>query len=264
MGTLRTYAIAWLLAKSRGEKLFVRFDAHNLVAASPRERRWAIDFLDELRDLEMSPDHWEYLETKGRAVVIPEWAILKYIPWGHDANGIPIADGPKTHIAYYPSPVTPRMLPSSEPADYPAGDPMTWKIEESPSWGYFAVRDGNEWAIDETLVCVQQMAARCTSTIVRSHLSAFLRPYMEAPAAEWFGYRLPEVFYCDVVCDGERALSKHRLKPGDPGTVAYSMERLGPAELRRRILEDTSCAGGQIIAIATGINRDWREVVGHD
>lgn len=257
IGTLRTYAAAWLLAQQRKEKLFVRFDAHNLVSAAPRHFKWAVQFLDELKRLCLSPDAWDYLDKPIRIGGIPEWARIERIPWGHDQNGIPIANGPLTDVAYYPEPVELQRLPASEPRLYEAGTPEPICMEHSPCWGYFAVYDHEFWGLDESLVSLQQMDFRGVSTIVRSSLSVFIRSYLEVPAGKYFGYCVPETVKCDVVCDGHGALSKHSTRAAGPGTVAYSIARIGPKELRTRILTQAQKA-------PTGIGLDWREVVGHD
>ncbi len=258
IGTLRTYAKAWRLADERGEQLFCRFDAHNIVPASHRNLLWATRFLEELKELDMLPDGWEYLSRPERVNVLPEWADVRSVLWGHDQNGVPMADGPMTDIAYYPEPVPEITLPSDEPTAYRAGepDPMVKYDASCPCWYYFGVRSGEGWLIDESLVALQRMHFRGVTTIVRSSLSIFLRHYLELPARKFFGYNMPETIKVDVVCDNAGALSKHRLGAGDPGTIRYSLDAIGADKLRDVIMLSLDSND-------EGIARHWREIVGH-
>lgn len=212
----------------------------------------------ELAALNLSPDAWDYLATYRTAAAIPEWADVRRISWGHDENGVPNENGPLTDVAYYPEEPPVLCLPSMEPSDYQAGKPEPLvNYTPSPCWYYFAVRMGESWGLDESLVSLMDMHFRGTSLIVRSSLSVFLHDYLELPAAKWFGYRVPDTIKVDVVCDGHGALSKHRQQVGSPGTVRYSLKKIGAAELRRRILKSAAKP-------ATGIPLHWQEVVGHD
>jgi len=258
LGTLRTYAKAWLLAKKRNEQLFVRFDAHNIHSAAHRRRTWAVRFIDELRELDMMPDAHEYLGQVFRAATLPEWALIKKIPWGHDTNGVPNNDGPLTDVAYYPKSVPTMILPDDEPTHYKCGKPepcVAYGVTTSPCWHYFAVRNGAGWMLDESLVALQRMHFRGVTCIVRSSLSMFLHFYLELPAGVFFQYTVPETLKVDVVSDEHGALSKHRLGDANPGTVKHALNEFGVSMLRDRVL---ASANEEDI----GVTRGWREIIG--
>lgn len=216
-------------------------------------------FLDELDELGCPPDGWEYLSERGFAAALPEWAVVREVPWGHDANGVPCADGPRKRVAYYPGDVPDLRLPSMEPRDYHAGQPENdYPVESSPCWGYFAVENPNGgWDIDESLVSLQHMHFRGTTIIVRGSLSVFLGPMIEFPAGKYFGYHIPEIYRCAVVCDNGGALSKHRMTDGGPGTIQHAIDRIGAKALRERVIEDLAYQVGDQF-----ISRHWREVIG--
>src|SRR5690349_5856412 len=74
LGTLRTYAVAYLRARQTQQPLFIRVDAWEYY--DPLYRQWPHQFLKELAVLDLCPDFWQYCTNPPLLPCVPAWAII--------------------------------------------------------------------------------------------------------------------------------------------------------------------------------------------
>ena len=248
IGTLRSYAVAWLEAKRRREPVFVRFDASEAIKIAHKSQSWADRFLKELDTLEMSPDHWQYFTDQITTTAVPSWASVRAVPdtdvprdplWGR-SEAVP------AFRAYYPLDPPRDPIPSWDLEEY-VGDTVPMKRlddEVARRRYYFATQFAGreEWIWDESLVALLHMHMRGVTAVVRCIISANIYEHMEKPAKEYFGVRQPEVILTPVVVGPGGVLRKSNLQPGAPGTVGWGISTYGAARVRERIL--ASAEGG--------------------
>lgn len=231
LGTLRTYAVAWIEARKLGMPLFVRFDAQEMDHLTIHEN-WKGSFLRELRELDMQPDGWEYLSEEVNLGALPDWA--------------EIIEQDKLDLACYPKPIHARRLPSANSALWhmEQGIPYEWfgRTPEEVKLNSFAVRKLGEskWTLQPWVPRVMHMHLRGAKFVVRALNVSFVRPYLEQPAKKWFGFKLPQEIMTGVVVADTGALRKTCLKPYDAGTIDWALREIGASELRSKIIESAS------------------------
>jgi hypothetical protein len=239
LGTLRTYAVAYLEARRTNQPLFLRFDAWDRWEwLSPR---WADAFLQELAALELMPDHWQYYTDAPLLACAPTWAICFPLPIGADADP---GSSASTKM-YFPETIN-AVIPDRRPSMWRSGNEKmpTMRIRTDPAinapdpYTSFGVWDAKAakfrvWGCMASLI---YMSLRGTTAVVRSHPLFYVRLFQETFAAKWFGFRLPEVIYAGMVADEKGGLKKSELKPEQPGTVGHAIATFGKEHVRKAVL----------------------------
>lgn len=231
LGTLRTYAVAWIEARRLGMPLLVRFDAQEMEHLTIHEN-WKESFLRELCELDMLPDGWEYLSETLELGVLPDWA--------------EVIEQDDLDLACYPVPVKYRRLPSANSGLWHLGRgiPYEWfggNPEEVVLNSFAMRRPGDDkWTLQPWLPRVMHMHLRSAKYIVRALNVSFVRPYLELPARRWFGLKLPQQMMTGMVVTDAGALRKTCLKPYEAGTIDWALHEFGASELRSRILASAS------------------------
>lgn len=230
LGTLRTYAVAWIEAKRLNMPLFVRFDDHNKIYST----KWVTQFLDELEILDMLPNGWQYFTEKISTTILPEWAITMKCPGGYKSGKV---------LAYYPDYIINKRLPSNDSNDYILGNkfPMKWYKPNGDLWDYawnsFAeLKDDKYWIFHPWTVNAIHMNLRGVKFIVRSFNLAHMYICAEKLTQKWFRLKLPKCITTSMVVDDRHGLSKHLLKPNDVGTIQWALKKYGAEILKEKIL----------------------------
>lgn len=246
LGTLRTYAVAWVEARRLDMPLIVRFDAQEMDHLTISEK-WKQSFLDELRELDMQPDGWEYLSEKIELGAIPDWA--------------EVVEQENCDLACYPKPMRRKKLPSAYCALWIAGQdvPREWYggLPEEITFNSFAVRNHGEdkWVLQPWIPRVMRMHLRGARYVVRALNVSFVRPFLEQPAKRWFGFKLPQQIMTSMVVADNGGLRKTHLKPDDVGTISWAINEIGAGKLRDRVISSASDPGASpIISVSQLLN----------
>lgn len=233
IGTLRTYLAAKKEAESRGLPLSVRFDEFDFIAPNgyghrgPSDNqqnvRWAQSFLNETTLLEVPPDVWSVFNSK---------IVIDHI--NPDLEVVPV----KSHVQFSEVAcfkIAREMVNKDDPLQWRAGlPPPQFEIAELLPYAWH--RWDGSWMLAELLTRMIYGRLRGVSLMVRSYLSQSLG-FRERAYAENLKIPALDEMLTSVVVGDEGALSKSRLKVGDPGTVSWAIQQIGEQETLRRVRE---------------------------
>lgn len=243
LGTLHSYAVAWLESRRANVPLHVRFDANQpiLPAGYAFSPDWANGFMSQLALLELWPEGFSYVTDTLSVGLPPEWARRQQV--------ISPSSGMVREYLSFPEEVAPASLPAVDGRLYRAGQPIP--MQEFPRGEKnelaFAEKANGTWLYICFVVNLIHGHLRGVKKIVRGLPLTFLRQYNEEPAGRWFRLNLPDVVYCPVVAGDDGALRKSTLREGDEGTISHAIHTYGVDHVRSRILASAEVSDPAVV-----------------
>ena len=242
LGSLRTYAAAWRLARDSGLPLCIRFDHQKHVipktaingGSSPA---WGSHLLGDLAAVGMPPDRVYYNDVEMFVDRVDEReCIVEDNPLFIPGAFLSLSDARLVRIEKF-------AFFDMEPTQYESDMPDAWRhggdvpmLTSYAGLPVYAYEVGGRWLISDYVSSLLYAKLRGVTTIVRSRLSDKIGLAQSVCAVRLGIATLPSVERLAVVVGDEGALSKSALGIGAEGTVAWALERCGPDALREAVL----------------------------
>lgn len=238
IGSLRTYAVAYIHAKEKRLPLSIRFDADD-----PYTKIYQYDYhlisetLDILKKLNMSPDIVEHNTNVMVVSSVPSDLEIKRTPDGiADYCCIPTELNDK-HLYYSYS--LSECFDSS--GNIIQNVKPSIKEEDLHSWvpGHYAFKLSHLdiWSIFSVFTRFLSMNLRGVSTITRGINLDYVNGSAEKYYVKYFNLKEISPLYTSIVFSQGGMLSKHNLQKKEYGTVQWAIDKYGVDYVRDTILE---------------------------